>query len=150
MFLARYATSKLGFLALLKIRYSCRLEQSTIQNREKGRKSKRKPKDCLLAKWKMLLSICICSIELFLPQTQENHKDKSAGSHLSVCSFVSSQSFNNVLLLLASNCGEAGEGRKFLVSPVPDSSCRAGHLPGMKLLSKETLLFSGTAIFKAI
>ena len=83
-----------GYLAL-KIQYSCRLQQSNNNRREKGLKSKRKPNDRLLPKWEMLLSICIHS-SIHLSLTQEDHK-KHSGSHVSVCSFVSSQSFKNPL-----------------------------------------------------
>lgn len=98
----------------------------------------------------MLLSICICSISLFLPQTQEDHKEESAGSHLSVCSPASSQSLNNVLRLLVPHWEGRGRGR-MQVSGLnsPRSPWTAGPFPGGKLLSKErNSHFPGTATFQ--
>lgn len=44
------------------------------------------------------------------PPTQETYKDKkSSGSHVTVCSFVSSQTVNNILLLLVKHRGKGGE-----------------------------------------
>ena len=121
-----------GYLAL-KIQYSYRLQQSNNNRREKGLKSKRKPNDRLLPKWEMLLSICIHS-SIHLSLTQEDHK-KHSGSHVSVCSFVSSQSFKNVLVLPVKHWEEVWEeGSSW---SLPDSSCLAMLLPGIKLPSKD-------------
>ena len=101
--------------------------------REKGLKSKRKPNDRLLPKWKMLLSICIHSSTHF-SLTQEDHKKRS-GSHVSVCSFISSQSFKNVLILPVKHWAEIWEEGSFW--SLPDSSWIAMLVPRIKLPSKE-------------
>lgn len=123
----------------LKIQYSCRLQQSNNNRREKGLKSKRKPNDRLLPKWEMLLSICIHSSTHF-SLTQEDHK-KRFGSHVSVCGFVSSQSFKNVLVLPVKHWEEVREeGSSWSLS---DSSWIAMLLPRIKLPSKnrKSLIF---------
>ena len=106
----------------------------TIPNRrEKGLKSKRKRKDRLLPKWELRLSICIRSSTHF-SLTQEDHI-KRPGSHVSVCGFVSSQSFKNVLILPVKHWEEAWEeGSSW---SLPDSSWIATLDPGIKLPSKE-------------
>lgn len=117
------------------------------RRREQDRKPKSKPKDWLLTKWKTLLSICTRSIWSFLPQTHENHKDKSFGSHTSVCRVVSSPSFNNVLILLGST---AGRGRMELLGSTvqipPWELCASPEESSFP--ERENLLSSGPAIFK--
>lgn len=135
-----YLGSRLGFQALLKIQYSCRLGQSNTQQEREMAEIQKKTKG-LLPKWKMLLSICICSSIHFTPKLKRTIKINVLAA-TSQCVALS----HHKALIISSFCW-LNTGRRWgkdgsswsLPSQIPPGQLVL--FPGVKLLSKERKSF---------